>query len=342
MSTQNFTWGILTSSVISILFHRHMATDTNGEPHHIISCSDPVYLDSANPSLFSLCAATLLGIQDPHALDTEPVSAEITLQPYTFPLAARPSNATRSKFKAWTELKSRFAKQSSSATNPAGSTPVPLQTLHSCTQLGVQKVATLEYRVGVHGQCLWKVFLIPFYFISYHIVVDTFHSRQCTTLHVQFVESYWPNLIHNVRRVHSDTSLFSRHTVQGTICHFFPPHLKLYERLGGGECGEVLNGIVSVPQSRVKHNVVAKLFHHANLDKLHNEIHLYRTRLVGLHNRAVPKVFGAFMVRGSRTAAETTKWGIILMEKCGSVAESVDQLTVDQRQVYVSFTHSNA
>lgn len=139
--------------------------------------------------------------------------------------------------------------------------------------------------------------------------------------------------------MHSDTSLFSRHTVQGIICRFLLPHLRLYERLGKGESGEVLNGIVSVPRSGVKHNIVVKLFHHANLDKLHNEIHIYQTRLVGLHNRAVLKVFGAFVVRAT---VETMKWGIILMENCGSVAGSVDQLTVDQRQVYVSFAHSDA
>jgi hypothetical protein len=124
------------------------------------------------------------------------------------------------------------------------------------------------------------------------------------------------------------------------------PHLKLYERLGRGESGQVLNGTVFVPQSRVKHKVVAKLFLRAHLDKLHNEIHLYRTRLtifrmsiscfgpqgVGLHNKAVPKVFGAFVIRGSRAAAETMeKWSLIVMGKCGSAVQSVDELTVDQR-----------
>lgn len=143
------------------------------------------------------------------------------------------------------------------------------------------------------------------------------------------MESYWPNLIHNVRRVNSDISLFSRQKGQRT---FPPPHLKVYERLGRGESGQVLNGTLSVPQSRVKHFVVIKLFLHAQLSKLFNEIHIYQTRLIGLHNKAVPKVFGAFVIRGSRAAAGTMeKWGIILMEKCGYAAESVDELTVGQR-----------
>lgn len=173
MSTKNFTWGIFTSSVISIFFHRHVAADTNGETHHIISCSDPVNVDSTHPSLFSLCAATLLGTQDPHALDTEPVSAEITLQPYTFFPAARPSNSTCFKVKALKQrVTSLFSKQSSSTAKPTGSTStdiVALQMPHSCSQLGVQKVATLEYPVGVDGQCLWKVFLI--YSILSHIIL---------------------------------------------------------------------------------------------------------------------------------------------------------------------------
>jgi hypothetical protein len=92
-------------------------------------------------------------------------------------------------------------------------------------------------------------------------------------------------------------------------------------------------GTVYVPQSRAKHNIVAKLFLRAHLDKLHNEIHLYQTRLVGLHNKVVPKVFGAFVTRGSMAAAVETmeKWGIIVMEKCGSAVQNVDELTVDQR-----------
>jgi hypothetical protein len=43
-------------------------------------------------------------------------------------------------------------------------------------------------------------------------------------------------------------------------------------------------------------------------------------------------VFGAFVIRGSRAAAVTMeKWGVIVMEKCGSAVQSVDELTVDQR-----------
>jgi hypothetical protein len=150
------------------------------------------------------------------------------------------------------------------------------------------------------------------------------------------VESYWPNLVYNVRRVRSSASLFSKNAGRGTTCRFPPPHLKLYERLGRGESGQVLNGTVSVLQSRAKHNVVAKLFLRAHLDKLHNEIRFYRTRLVGLRNNAVPKVFGAFVFRGSSSraaaSAETMeKWGLIVMEKCGSAVQSVDELTVDQR-----------
>ena len=163
------------------------------------------------------------------------------------------------------------------------------------------------------------------------LLLTHFRLRQCRTLRVQFVASYWPDLIYNVRRVRSGASLFSRRTGRGT-CRFPPPHLKLYERVGRGESGQVLDGTVSVPQSRVKRNVVAKLFLRAHLDKLYNEIHLYRTRLVGLRNKAVPKVFGGFVIRGSRTAAETMeKWGLIVMEKCGSAVQSVDELTVGQR-----------
>lgn len=215
----------------------------------------------------------------------------------------------------------------------------------SRTLSGVRKVTTLEYRVGVRarGQCLSKVLLFsnsPYYLqilsillriIYIFLLLTHFRPWQCPTLRVQFVVSYWPDLVYNVRRVSSDTSLFSGHTGRGT-CRFPPPHLKLYERLGRGEAGQVHDGIVSVPQSRTKHAVVAKLFLRAHLDKLHNEIHLYRTRLVRLRNKAVPKVFGAFVTRRSRTAVGTMdKWGIIVMEKCGSAVQSVDELTVDQR-----------
>ena len=177
-----------------------------------------------------------------------------------------------------------------------------------------------------------------YYFVSFIFILLLTHfrpPRQCPTLRVQFVASYWPDAVYNVRRVRSDGSPFSKFSGRGTTyCHFPPPHLRLYERLGQGEFGQVLNGIVSVPQSRVKRNVVAKLFLSAHLDKLFNEIHLYRTRLVELrNNNIVPKVFGAFVVQGSRAASTETmeKWGIIVMEKCGSAVQSVDELTVDQR-----------
>ena len=45
-----------------------------------------------------------------------------------------------------------------------------------------------------------------------------------------------------------------------------------------------------------------------------------------------PKCFGAFVIWGSKAAAETMeKWDLIVMEKCGSAVQSVDELTVDQR-----------
>ena len=130
----------------------------------------------------------------------------------------------------------------------------------------------------------------------------------------------------------SGTPRFSGHTGRGTKCRIPPPHLKLYERVGRGKFGQVHDGTLSMPQSRAKHDVVAKLFLRAHLDKLHNEIRLYRTRLVRLRNKTVPKVFGAFVIRGSRATAETMeKWGLIVMEKCGSAFQSVDELTLDQR-----------
>lgn len=73
MATRNLTWGILTSGLVSIFFYRHVALDTNGEPRHILSCSELVYIDAARPSLFFLRAATLLGALDPHALVPRPV-----------------------------------------------------------------------------------------------------------------------------------------------------------------------------------------------------------------------------------------------------------------------------
>ena len=98
MATRNYTWGILTSGLLSIFFYQHLADDTNGEPHHILSCSPPVYVDAAHPSLFSLCAATLLlDAQDPRGLVPRPISVRIALEPYPYPPTGSPSNATRSK-----------------------------------------------------------------------------------------------------------------------------------------------------------------------------------------------------------------------------------------------------
>jgi hypothetical protein len=66
--------GNSTQGLACIFFYRHIAPDTNGEPHHIFSCSELVYIDAARPSLFSLCAAALLGAQDSRALVPRPVS----------------------------------------------------------------------------------------------------------------------------------------------------------------------------------------------------------------------------------------------------------------------------
>jgi hypothetical protein len=66
-----------------------------------------------------------------------------------------------------------------------------------------------------------------------------------------------------------------------------PDALSSMNELLGANPVKVLNGIVSVPHSRAKHNVVARLFLHAHRDKLYNEIHFYPTRLVGLRNKAV-------------------------------------------------------
>ena len=95
MATRDLTWGILTSGLVSIFFHRHVAPDANGESHHILSCSELVYCNADHPSLFSLCAATLLG--GPDALVVRPVSMRITLQPHPLPPpTASSSKATRS------------------------------------------------------------------------------------------------------------------------------------------------------------------------------------------------------------------------------------------------------
>ncbi len=96
MATRDLTWGILTSGLVSIFFFRLVAPDINGEPHHILSCSELVYIDAAGPSLISLCVATLLGAQEPQALVPRPVSVRITLQPYPLPPTASASKTTRS------------------------------------------------------------------------------------------------------------------------------------------------------------------------------------------------------------------------------------------------------
>ena len=152
------------------------------------------------------------------------------------------------------------------------------------------------------------------------------------------MESYWPDLIYNVRRLRSDTSRFSGPAGQGTACRLPPPHLKLFERLGRGKSGEVLNAAVSMPQSRIKHNVVAKLFLHTQLDRMYNEIHLHQNRLVGLGKKAIPRVYGAFVLRSSRTAVGTMgKWGIIVMQKCG-YADYGSTVSVMHVSIHLSFT----
>ena len=165
MATRNYTWGILTSGLVSIFFYRHLADDTNGEPHHILSCSPPVYVDAAHPSLFSLCAATLLlDAQDPRGLVPRPISVRIALEPYPYPPTATPSDATRSKISqrggSGREHRGRLACDVS-----GGNTPVEVDVYGfgakeksmlrimrcSCTLLGVRTAASLKHRVGVRG-----------------------------------------------------------------------------------------------------------------------------------------------------------------------------------------------
>ena len=177
MATKDLTWGILTSGLVSMFFYRHVAPDINGDPHHILSCSELVYIDAARPSLFSLCVATLLGAEDPHALDPRPVSVSITLQPYRLPATASASKATCSNIG-----RHRGSRNHPKSTQtPRGSTSRDVfppqmshgrQPLHpmkiSRTLPGVRKVATLVYRVGVRGPSLWKVFLFS-NSSSYHL-----------------------------------------------------------------------------------------------------------------------------------------------------------------------------
>jgi hypothetical protein len=199
MVEKNLTWGILTSGLASIFFHRHVVPDEKHEPHHILSCSDMVYVDATSSSLFSLCAATLLGADDP--LVVRPVSVR-TVQPYPLDEAASPSEATRSKIgrPRGGRNNPKSTARVSSARNPRGSTSTDVfppqmaharQPLHpmkcSRTLLGVRKMAILEYRVGVRGQCLLKVFhsssfyliLIPsiiFRIIYFYPVTDRLSS----------------------------------------------------------------------------------------------------------------------------------------------------------------------
>jgi hypothetical protein len=184
MATRNLTWGILTSGLASIFFYRHIVLDTNGEPHHILSCSDLVYIDAAHPSLFFPRAATLLGTQDPRALVLRPVSLIIILQPYPLPPTESAGEATCSKIgrhggsrnhpKSTAHLSS-----TPSPCDPTSTDVFPPEMSHarqplrpvkcSHTLCSIQKVANLEYRVGVRGQCLWKVSLFS-NSSSYHLI----------------------------------------------------------------------------------------------------------------------------------------------------------------------------
>jgi hypothetical protein len=283
------------------------------------------------------------------------VGVSITLRPYHLPTTASASKATRSNI-GRNKGNRNYPKSTQNPRSSDSRDVFPPQTSHGRQPLHPVKILVLclasgrwqlwyiglesvdqtcgrySFFLTVHLIVLPKSLLYYFVLYIFILLLTHFRPRQCPMLRVQFVASYWPDLVYNVRRVRSRASLFSRHTGRGTTCRLPPPHLKLYERVGRGEFGQVLDGTVSVPQSRVKRNVVANLFLRAHLDKLYNENHLYRTRLVGLRNKAVPKVFGAFVIRGSKAAAETMeKWGVIMMEKCGSAVQSVDELTVDQR-----------
>jgi hypothetical protein len=162
MATRELTWGILTSGLVSIFFHRHVADDTKGEPHHILSCSDPIENDAKHPSLFALCAATLLG--GPGALAVRPVSLKIC--PSQWNSLVLKSNVQPMCDMVVIQL-SLFSPQMSHARQPR----YPVRTL-----LGVRKVTTFGYRAGVRGQCLSKVFLIVhlLYTISYHLFLSCY------------------------------------------------------------------------------------------------------------------------------------------------------------------------
>jgi len=160
MATKDLTWGILTSGLVSMFFYRHIAPDINGEPHHILSCSELIYIDAARPSLLSLCAATLLGAEDPHASDPRPVSMRITLQPYPRGSRNHPQSTQTPRGSTSRDV---FPPQMSHGRHPLH----PMKTYHPLS--GVRKLATLVYRVGVRGPCLWKVYIFSnrssYYFI---------------------------------------------------------------------------------------------------------------------------------------------------------------------------------
>ena len=289
---------LLTSAraLASIFFYRYVAPGANGELHHILSCSEPVYSDADHPSLSSLCATTLLG--SPRTLVVRPVSLRINLQPYPLLPTASPRKAT---------MGSRDYRKSA-----AHLSPVQLQNTSGYTARDVfppqmsharqPPLYPLRTLLGIRRYSKVYIFLSN----------SSFHLRQCPMLRVQFVESYWPNSVYNVRRVRSGASLFSGRR----MTRRFPPHhLKLYKRLGGGEFGKVLNGMVSAPQSRIKYNVVAKLLLRAHLDKLYNEIGIYQTPFSPTRQQSCPQ--GVRSIRGSGlwgvgAGCETMRHGALL------------------------------
>ena len=80
-----------------MFFHQHIMCDSLGEPHHILLCSELVYVDAIGPSIFSLCAVMLLGAEDPQVLNLRPVRLKFTVPLYDLPPAASPSMATCSR-----------------------------------------------------------------------------------------------------------------------------------------------------------------------------------------------------------------------------------------------------
>jgi hypothetical protein len=169
-----------------MFFFRYEAPDTNGDLHHILLCSELVYCDAISPSLFSLCATTLLGQPDGLVVKSSTRST-FTLQPYQLPPTAGgrpatgsnvsrqrgerrspaptagPSTGTRSKVAGHRGRHNclKSTAHPSSVQNPRG---------YSRTLFGIRKMSTLEYRVGVRGRSLWKV--NPFHAISYYILLS--------------------------------------------------------------------------------------------------------------------------------------------------------------------------